>query len=62
MMLELSSTRLVVTAMRAILVPVETHPHLRSALQSALLLSQTFGSYIEGFALIVLTKSALRRF
>ncbi len=37
--------------MRAILVPVEAHPHLRSALQSALLLSQTFGSYIEGFAL-----------
>lgn len=37
--------------MRTVLVPVEAHSYLRSVLQSAFLLAQTFDSYIEGFAL-----------
>lgn len=37
--------------MRTILVPVENHTSLRSALETALLLGHTANGYIEGFAL-----------
>lgn len=40
-----------IMSMKAILVPVEAHDAMPSALQTALLLAQRFDSYIEGFAL-----------
>ncbi len=38
-------------SMKTILVPMETHEAMRSALQTAVLLARRFDSYIEGFAL-----------
>ena len=37
--------------MKTILVPMENHDAMQSALETALLLARPFGSYIEGFAL-----------
>jgi nucleotide-binding universal stress UspA family protein len=37
--------------MKTILVPTESHEHMRAALAAALMLAQRFDSYIEGFAL-----------
>src|SRR5450759_2449942 len=38
-------------SMKTILVPMENHDAMQSALETALLLARPFGSYIEGFAL-----------